>query len=550
MTIVLTLATVDGTQELAEFEDNVTMINLELRRMIDIDLSPLASCINLQRVSLHGNQLQSVDLTPFASCSNLQELGLSGNHLKTIDLSPLATCTSLRAVSLDYNQLWSIDLAPLAACAGLQGLRLGKNQLQNIDLTALETCTNLLELSLDYNQLQTIDLSALSACTGLRKLELNGNHLQSIDLNPLSYCTSFWELELSENVIHSIDLGPLSYCTRFGRLWLHANRLHYIDLNPLASCTSLQKLGLNENYLHSIDLRPLASCTSLQTLWLNANRLQSVDLTPLSQCTNLEELALFRNPFHSEAPYSWLEKDKVSERPKDSYPWFVALGDYNMVYERPKDSYSWHFLHQVARKNRNNCQVQQDILYAMGLKDYGFIDSNLSGLFLSFSSDASTEMVHQQVKERLLAEIVRAVDQERTSTGLRIEELSSQHSAIAKIAHRIINLREAEMHLVRVGAEGDEVDLREVWLTAYGYMVLTSLGMGLTTDLEGVEQVSTALTELGFDLKTSTTSRSGVKMSNELRQTILWIAKYSGRPWYRIEMDRNKPWSEIEKQRE
>jgi hydroxymethylpyrimidine/phosphomethylpyrimidine kinase len=75
------------------------------------------------------------------------------------------------------------------------------------------------------------------------------------------------------------------------------------------------------------------------------------------------------------------------------------------------------------------------------------------------------------------------------------------------------------------------VDLRELELTAYGYEILTALGMHLTTNLEGLERVKNAFAEQGFELKTGDTSVSGVKMGDELKQAIWWIIDNRGRRW-------------------
>ena len=54
------------------------------------------------------------------------------------------------------------------------------------------------------------------------------------------------------------------------------------------------------------------------------------------------------------------------------------------------------------------------------------------------------------------------------------------------------------------------------------------------TDFEYMENIKTALTELGFDLKTGDTAVSGVKMNEMLKKTIWWIAENRGRPWIDI----------------
>jgi hypothetical protein len=60
------------------------------------------------------------------------------------------------------------------------------------------------------------------------------------------------------------------------------------------------------------------------------------------------------------------------------------------------------------------------------------------------------------------------------------------------------------------------------------------LEVGLSTDLKSFEQVRQALANLGFELKTSEQSASGVKMSNDLREVMKWIIGNRGIRWMDI----------------
>jgi hypothetical protein len=348
-------------------------------------------------------------------------------------------------------------------------------------------------IKLNSVRIASIDLSTLASCSSLHGLDLNVNNLQTIDLTPIATCTSLQILDLSRNQLQTIDLTPLATCASLDRLYLSGNRLQTIDLSPLATCAGLEALYLTGNRLQTIDLTPLASCSSLQQVELNENQFESID-----------------------ALHSWLE---------------TPIG----VYRRPTGSYPWSLVHWIAVEFGTGRRVQQDILCAIGLKDYGFIDCDLSAFFLSIPPDTPTDRAREQVRERLLDKIAQAIDQEGATTGLKLEELSKRHGEIAKIAQRIIRLRKAEMHRVQVGTQDDEFDLRELWLTAYGYEVLTALEMRFATDLEGVKRVKSALAELGLKLKTGETSKPGTRMSDELKQAILWIAQNRGRDWNEIE---------------
>jgi hypothetical protein len=184
--------------------------------------------------------------------------------------------------------------------------------------------------------------------------------------------------------------------------------------------------------------------------------------------------------------------------------------------------------------------VQQDILYAMGFKDYGFIDHDLKSFLLSIPPDTSIDEVRESVRQKLVEIIITSVDSGRTTSGLKLDDLLTQNSGIAERADRIHDLRKAEMEQVRVGVKENDVDLRELWTTAYGGEILSRLDMRIITDQDGLEHVRHIITELGFELKTGETSLSGVDMSDELKEAIWWIVKNKGRPWREIDRERDR----------
>ncbi len=398
MTIVLTYTKKEGIKEQAEFEDDVIQIDLGKKGISTINLTPLASCTNLQKLWLDENQLLSIDLTSLASCSNLQELYLYTNQLKSIDLTPLASCIDLKALGLDENQLESIDLTPIFNCANLQTLYLSDNQLQNI------------------------------------------------------------------------------------------------DLYPLSSCQELQELRLFGNPVRTLDLTPLVGCNNLKELYL-----------PWSDVEIIESC------------YSWLKLERGI-----------------IVYQRPTTPIPWYFLHRVSQKYRNDTRVQQDILSGLGLGSYGFIDTSFYHDFLAIPPEANLVTACQRIIPLLLENIVKAIGNGNATTGLMVEELFGQHQEIADRLPEIIELRDAEIQRVKIAVKDNAVDLRELWLTAYGYNILNALDIGLSTNLNTLEQIKSILAEMGFELKTGKDSESGVIMSEELKHTIWWIVENRNKTWVEI----------------
>jgi internalin A len=181
-----------STIKLGELEfdfdaEEITAVGQEIS-----DLSPLAKCKNLRRLTLTDNKIK--DLTPLRGLSTLEELCLDRNQIA--DLSPLAGCTRLKKLVLDGNDI--SDLTPLAACRQLETLSLGSNSIR--DLRGISGLTDLHVLNLDNNQIS--DLSALYDLKGLEALILSNNGLTADDilalLTALPDCVVTHDVELTE----------------------------------------------------------------------------------------------------------------------------------------------------------------------------------------------------------------------------------------------------------------------------------------------------------------------------------------------------------------
>jgi hypothetical protein len=283
--------------------------------------------------------------------------------------------------------------------------------------------------------------------------------------------------------------------------------------------------------LKSINLYPLSKCDDIQIISAGNNAAQTIDITPFVWHPNLglEPERALELDFEPDKTVSWLNIQGGYYRNMA-----LVLLHHRPKYQRPQTISTWSFLHKIVRTFENDWRVKQDVLCAMGLSNLGYIDFDMIDLFLSIPASTPIEQAREHVLHLLIDRIVKEIHNDLVTTGLKLEEMATQHRDIAKMFQQIVEIRKREMELVRVGLQSDLVDLRELYLTAYGYEVLTALGMRLTTSLEGLEQVRKNLADLGYELKTSEFSVSGVQMSDELRGTIWWIVENRGRLWKEI----------------
>ena len=118
----------------------------------------------------------------------------------------------------------------------------------------------------------------------------------------------------------------------------------------------------------------------------------------------------------------------------------------------------------------------------------------------------------------LVAEVKRQIETKNLTTGLNLDEAMKNHAEFVVLAPEILELRKAEMEEVRVLKMNDLYGLRCLWLTAYGFEILSALKMNLHTNQDGLHQIQRALDKLGYELKITTTQkRSGsARMSRKL----------------------------------
>ncbi|MFW9844600.1 MAG: hypothetical protein ACFFEV_08485, partial [Candidatus Thorarchaeota archaeon] len=147
----------------------------------------------------------------------------------------------------------------------------------------------------------------------------------------------------------------------------------------------------------------------------------------------------------------------------------------------------------------------------------------------------------EMIRKKFVDEIVTSVDNGGQTTGLNLDELIGAHSEIAARAQEIVELRNAEMQKLVVHKTSlGNVKIDQIHLTAYGYDVLSAIGFRRTISESRFGVVKKTFADLGFEIKTTSEKSisSSVSISEELKESILWIAENKGKPW-RVISDTN-----------
>ncbi|MHA2022256.1 MAG: leucine-rich repeat domain-containing protein [Candidatus Thorarchaeota archaeon] len=381
-------------------------------------------------------------------------------------------------------------------------------------------------INLNGKGITQVDLTPIRSYTSSREIYLADNKIECLDLDPLSSCTDLQYLDVSDNPLQSVDLLPLRSCTNLGYLDISNTRLTQVDLSPLGFCKNLRIFKMSMNQLQDVDLSPLISCKVLRSIDLSYNGLLNIDLAPLSSSINLQEVNL-ENNLLQRVDVSSLKFGPDIKTDHGTSSWLNWGLSSDAIYERPLKKYPWTFLHQVVSHDvfGFDFRIQQDILVAMGLGDFGFVDCDLRDIFLSIAQDSDLEKACEILVPILVEHILASAESGGSTTGLNLEKLVNRYSKIYTVYKNIIEQRNADLENVSVGVSQDKIDFQELYLTAYGFEILNSL------DSLTIDNVEDAFSELDYVLNVSESATPGVRMSEELRMCIWWIIKHKGMLW-------------------
>jgi len=106
------------------------------------------------------------------------------------------------------------------------------------------------------------------------------------------------------------------------------------------------------------------------------------------------------------------------------------------------------------------------------------------------------------LEQRAIALVSAQIDAGSTTIGLDVQRMGECPELVDK-SDRVANLRREEMEQVDVIETDSGLDLHPLWLTAHGYQVLSALGLGTGCGTDEASSVQQALSDLGFELRTT-----------------------------------------------
>ncbi|MHA2424525.1 MAG: leucine-rich repeat domain-containing protein [Candidatus Thorarchaeota archaeon] len=500
----------------------ISLAGMSIQEISFIEIGPLN---DLRVLDLSDNKLETIELDFLRESKALQEIDIKDNEILSLNTKPLESLKELRELQVSGNLMKDLDLSGLSGCKELKILNISNNHIHGIDLDPLCSCSGLVELNVQGNQLEAIDLTPLESSSELQILNLSHNWIREIDLGPLSGKNSIQSINMSENPVSQIDLSPLEECTSLETLILDWTQIASLDLGPLSSCVNLRRLGIAHNKITELNLWPLAETLNLQSLDISGNMNLEFTFWPLFSLPHLEELRISSSP------------EPLILHPPDSVVWPNGLEQYRKSIE------SQNFNYQISEFGINVFRdriaemvfqlgplgrffVRVAVLDSFDLANFIGYDCDITHLLENISNSNSIEVTRSELKSIVSKGLIEQV-QSGGSTHLIDVDLAYGVPELAVIAPTVLELRKRELEKVILSHCDGTIDLKPLWFTSYGFEILSALCMGLSTNLQGIEQIRVELLDAGIELNIQEDSGQQDHLPNISEELQAYIIMYA-----------------------
>jgi hypothetical protein len=352
------------------------------------------------------------------------------------------------------------------------------------------------------------------------------------------------KIDLVMRAAFGVDLSGLESCSQLESLDLSHNMLEFIDLEPLARCSSLQQIILEDNRLSEVNLWPLDKSEHLTHVELAANRINTLDATPVLLRVRMTMDASV--VVSADSILRWVLTQKEKEHSirlvrSDRVSW----SGYPVVLWTGYDSFSnaeWSVASSRIRSVLNQISpsrwfgAQRGLLFGLGLHEIAGYDGDPRHL-LDTACDSmryaeAVEAIHEHALDLLQEQV------SRCGPTLFLDAELMRRTGASRIIPALVERRRQEIDELLIPRRGSRVYLRGLWTTYYGFQILSALGLGLRTDMQGLKRVEACFSDLGFELQVvdSPTSRVdySVSASDSLKKHVrdLVLGHYDPRPLY------------------
>ncbi|TFG31184.1 leucine-rich repeat domain-containing protein [Candidatus Thorarchaeota archaeon] len=317
------------------------------------------------------------------------------------------------------------------------------------------------------------------------------------------------KIDLVMRAAQRVDLSGVARCSLLEKLDLSHNMLEELDLSPVSRCSSLKEINLQSNHLTELNLWPLKDCNRLTFIDVSENRLHGLDLTPVFLNTKIRMDSSVVVSADSVLRYVFTKEEIMKRfqllRP-DGANWAVPPVVIWKKYCEMKKQYDWAYLKErmiSVLQKMSPIQwygAQRGLLQGLGIAMIEGFDGDPRLLLDTTVSEMSFIEAQQAIFDSAVKLLEEQLQNDGPTLFLDIENM--RETSASKLIPLIVEKREDEVEKSTLLVKGSTVFLRPLWLTHYGFNILSATGMGLTTNLEGLETLRKNFDELDLELRT------------------------------------------------
>ncbi|MHA1387276.1 MAG: leucine-rich repeat domain-containing protein [Candidatus Thorarchaeota archaeon] len=317
------------------------------------------------------------------------------------------------------------------------------------------------------------------------------------------------KIDFVRRAAHRVDLSNLSRCSNLQKLDLSYNMLEELDLSPIGGCSSLEEIYLQSNHLTSLDFWPLKDCLKLESIDVSENRMQGIDLTPIIQHTRtrLDSSVVVSVDEILRFVYRNVELGKQFQVVRtDGMSWEVPPVIMWNSYSKLSEQYDWAHLKErillVLGKMTplHWYSAQRGLFHGLDLSVIAGFDGDPKLLL----DNAVAKMSFEEAQQTIFDTAVKLVQNQLEEGGptLFLDVEGMKDTSASKLIPLIVEKREEEITNAVLNIKGSKVDLKPLWVTHYGFNILSAADMRFTTDLQGLRMLQKSFKELNLKLAT------------------------------------------------
>jgi len=139
--------------------------------------------------------------------------------------------------------------------------------------------------------------------------------------------------------------------------------------------------------------------------------------------------------------------------------------------------------------------VVQDVLSRLGLGWLGLLDGDPRTI-MKMIDDIDDR---QRLTESIVEIVCRAIDEGSSALGLDVDR-ALEYKALAVSLPKVLLARQEEVKSMRIRTGTKNANLHPLWVTDFGFRILSSLGLGTKCSVDQLKQVRNLLSGLGVQL--------------------------------------------------